>query len=64
MTTYEKRKFFERLCELRTAYQATEQAATKMTIEAALAYGNAALTESIVIDLQPTKRVASPRRAR
>jgi hypothetical protein len=63
MTKYERRTFFERLCQLREAYRATEHVATRMTVDAALAYGNAALADDVVIDLEIEPSKPAQRRA-
>ena len=63
MTKYERRTFFERLCQLRAEYRATHHAATRMTVDAAIAFGNAALSEDVVIDLDPTPAPKAHRRA-
>lgn len=63
MTKFERRTYFERLCELRATYRATVHTATKMTVEAAIAYCNAALANDVVIDLDSTTSAKAHRHA-
>jgi hypothetical protein len=63
MTKSERRTFFERLCQLRETYRATRHTSTRMTVEAAIAYAEAALAEDVVIELDPTPLPKTQRRA-
>ena len=52
MTKFERRTFFERLCELRATYRADRHVATRMTVDAAIAYAEAAMADDVVIPLE------------
>jgi hypothetical protein len=52
MTKFERRTFFERLCELRATYRATRHVGTRMTVDAAIAFAEAAMAEDVVIPLE------------
>ena len=50
MTRYERKRYFERLLELRDAYRAETRESTGMTIEQAMTFAEQAFNDAVAAD--------------